>query len=144
MPQFKLWAAYKLVARVERAVGGHGQVLPPGSAAGEALVDAGPLVQVHGKMEKEKGIPFPGTLQAKLRQGQVLLPQAGQVLPGEGMLHLFRGDHRFQGDETEALLVYMANIFQEIKIPAGIGPPDIVAPGGSRATYSCRLRSTCR
>ena len=138
--QLEFFLAYKLMAGVQVAPGGHGHVFRSAAAAGDALVDAGAAGEVDHIVVEGKGPALFVALQLELGQVLILLHEDGQVLLRQARGVSLGGDHRFHGELRKAQVQHGLDVLQEVRVMVGKGAPHIVVLTVTLADQLLELR----
>ena len=117
----------ELVAGEKLAPGGDGHVLRAAAAAGDALVDAGAVLEVYHVVVEGDGPALAPAAEHFLRQQLILLAEDGEVLLGERAGVVGRADDGLHAQLREAQVGHVEEVAREVGIVVRVGAAHVVA-----------------
>ena len=130
----------ELVAGEELAPGRDGHVLRAASAAGDALVNAGPVLEVYHIVVEGDGPALAPAAEHVLCKQLVLLAEDGEVLLGEGAGVAGRTDDGLHAQLREAEVGHMEEVVREVGVVVRVGASHVIALVPARGDKALEVR----
>ena len=136
-----LFAAYKLMARVNIAISSNAIVFMTGAAASQTLSNTRTIIKCYIKMEEVKGITFTTTLQICTRQLIVFIENYRQIFLGQypRFINAYYGLY----GNLLANLSHIQHILTEMGAEMGIGSAQIVVFALTAVNYLLKAAYSC-
>ena len=123
---FIFFLADKLVAGIQVACRGDGQILRTGAASLDPLIYARACRQVQHVVIESDRMPFPLSPQHILGKKLILFQYDWQVLFCQGSFIVGCTYHRFHAQLGESEIGHMHDVLEEIRIGVGEGPAHVI------------------